>query len=350
MIGAGGAWGLALLTKIHAWLLIPIVLLWAMARLGFRRGFLAFLGWLGVGLLVFVAGWPWLWHDGLARFIRFLGTGVDRATIQVAYLGQVYEDREVPWHYPWVYFLTTVPLGLHLLGTVGVATFWKYRLEDRFPWLILGSIGFLLALFSTRVPVYDGERLFLMVFPLWAIVIGRGFSRIREVFGTSRTRRVALGLTLASQGFGVIALHPFQLSYYNLLVGGLPGAERLGLELTYWNDAVDDSLLNELAARARPGETAALVPTLYPGQGIMTTSRRLAARGLILGDQESAAKADWLVVSRRVAYWSPATLDALKNARPVVHRRRQGVWLSALYRRERPPAEPPFLENSFRMR
>ncbi len=41
------------------------------------------------------------------------------------------------------------------------------------------------------------------------------------------------------QGYGVVTIHPFGLSYYNLLVGGLPGAERLGLELTYWGDAVD---------------------------------------------------------------------------------------------------------------
>ena len=42
------------------------------------------------------------------------------------------------------------------------------------------SIGLFLVVFSTRVPVYDGERLFLIVFPLWAVFIGRGFAAVWE--------------------------------------------------------------------------------------------------------------------------------------------------------------------------
>ena len=53
---------------------------------------------------------------------------------------------------------------------------------------------------------------------------------------------------LVAQGFGVVATYPFGLSYYNVLVGGLPGAERLGLEVTYWSDAVD----RRAAGPARP--------------------------------------------------------------------------------------------------
>ena len=68
----------------------------------------------------------------------------------------------------------------------------------------------------------------------------------------------------------------------------LPGAERLGLELTYWNDAVDQVLLDRLAREAgRPDASAALVPTLYPGQGILTTNRALAQAGIILQDEQA---------------------------------------------------------------
>ena len=51
---------------------------------------------------------------------------------------------------------------------------WRSRRDDPFPLLLAGSIALFLVVFSTRVPVYDGERLFLLVFPLWAILIGRG--------------------------------------------------------------------------------------------------------------------------------------------------------------------------------
>ena len=76
-------------------------------------------------------------------------------------------------------------------------------------------------------------------------------------------------------------MHPFGLSYYNALVGGLPGAERLGLELTYWSDAIDNVLLDRLARDGAAGDSAAMAPTLYPGQGKLTTgfNRTLARRG-----------------------------------------------------------------------
>ncbi len=264
-----------------------------------------FATWAATGLAFFFGGWPWLWHDTASRFLRFLGTGVDRASIQVLYFGTVYADHDVPWHYPWFYFAVTVPLGLHLFGIAGLWKSAKERRADRFPWLLVGSIALFLVLFSTRIPVYDGERLFLIVFPLWAVLIGRGFAWLWEIARGKVGRSLGLGLVLAGQAYGVLAVHPFGLSYYNALVGGLPGAERLDLELTYWGDAVDRVLLNRLARLVPPAATVALVPTLYPGQGIATTTRVMARRTILLSDEDAALRAGWVVVSRRTAYWRP---------------------------------------------
>ena len=76
--------------------------------------------WAATGLALFVLGWPWLWYDSLARLKAFWGTGVDRLAIRVLYFGQVFADRDVPWHYPWFYFAATVPVGLHALGLLGL--------------------------------------------------------------------------------------------------------------------------------------------------------------------------------------------------------------------------------------
>ncbi len=194
----------------------------------------------------------------------------------------------MPWHYPWFYFATTVPIGLHALGLIGLTAGWRNRRADPFPGLLLSSIGLFLVLFSTRVPVYDGERLFLTVFPLWAIFIGRGFGAIWDLGEEAKLGKSGSFGDSRRKSFGLIAVYPFGLSYYNALVGGLPGAERLGLELTYWGDAVDPVLLDELVQVNHPNEPAALVPTLYPGQGIATTTRSMARHGLILGDQEQS--------------------------------------------------------------
>ena len=83
------------------------------------------------------------------------------------------------------------------------------------------------------MPVYDGERLFLHVFPAWAMLIGLGFGWLWDHGITGHRGRIVIGALMIGQGFGVVAMHPFGLSYYNMLVGGLPGARALGLEVTY---------------------------------------------------------------------------------------------------------------------
>ena len=229
---AGLAFGLALLTKIHAWFLPPIVLVWALTHLKPGRAIAqAVAAWTTVGLVTFFLGWPWLWFDPVGRLRAYLGTGVERISIQVLYFGHVYADLDVPWHYPWFYFASTVPVGLLALGASGLIRSWRERRSDGLPLLLSGTIAFFLLIFSTRIPVYDGERLFLVVFPLFAILVGRGFRSLWQRAG--RKGRLALVALLVGQGYGVVMIHPFGLSYYNLLVGGLAGSRmRLGLELT----------------------------------------------------------------------------------------------------------------------
>jgi 4-amino-4-deoxy-L-arabinose transferase-like glycosyltransferase len=332
-IEAGALWSLALLTKIHAWLLLPILAIWAFTRLSRQCAFRTIMVWTLTGVGLFLAGWPWLWYDIWARWKAYWGTSVQRATIMVEYFGQIMADRDVPWHYPWVYFAVTVPIGLQFLGICGLVAGWRQRRVDRFPWLLAATIVVFLGLFSTRIPVYDGERLFLHVFPAWAMLIGLGFGRLWQRWGTLRSGRYLLAGLLVTQCYGVLALHPFGLSYYNMLTGGLPGAQRLGLELTYWSDAVDRVLLDRLAAEIRPGARAALAPTLYQGQGILTTTAALVRRDVVLQDDEAAKGSEWVVISRRRAYWKPDLTARLESGmgQRIFTRNRQGVWLSALW-------------------
>jgi 4-amino-4-deoxy-L-arabinose transferase-like glycosyltransferase len=346
MAAAGAVWALVLLTKIHGWLLLPILAVWSLRWLPPRRAFSAMSLWSVTGISLFWVGWPWLWYDSFARLQEYFGSSVTRATIMVQYFGHVVPDRDVPWHYPWFYFAVTVPLGLHALGGLGIAWGWKKRSTEALPMLLAGTIVAFLALFSTRIPVYDGERLFLHIFPAWALLIGLGFGRLWNHPRANPRRRFLLGGFLLIQSYGVFALYPFELSYYNALVGGLPGAQRLGLELTYWNDAVDHVLLDRLAHEAAPRSVVALVPTLYKGQGTLTTNSALFQREIILKDEDAGLYAEWLVVSRRTAYWRPEIKDRLTagGGKLVVTRSRQGVWLSALWqfpaRHPEPPARP----------
>ncbi len=332
MAFSGVFWGLALLTKIHGWLLPPVVLAWVLVRLPIRRAIPAMALWGLVGLAVFFAGWPWLWYDSWDRLSAYLATGVRRDPIRVLYFGSIYADREVPWHYPWVYFGATVPVGLLILGGIGASRGVRDRRDDPFGLLLLGTIVGWLVLFSTKVPIYDGERLFLPAFPLLALLVGRGFAAVWDDLTNRPTWKAALVAATLFQAVGVVTIHPFGLSYYNVLVGGLPGAEKLGLELTYWGDSVDRVLLDRLAREAQAGSPCALAPTLVPEQGRAMTTRKMAQKPVALDDQEALDRSEWVVLYRRDAYWTPE-MRALASRPPAFVRSRQGVWLSGLWRR-----------------
>lgn len=331
---AGVCWGLAILTKIHGWLLVPLVLGWTLYRLPLRRAVPAVLLWMTCGLATFVAGWPWLWYDTLDRLRAYALTGVERTPILVQYFGSVYQDVDVPWHYPWFYVVSTVPLGVLFFAGSGLVTAWKERRGRVWPALVLLAVLLLLTVFSTGVAVYDGERLFLPVFPLVAVFSGIGFQALWDRWAGRRGFRSALVVFLGAQSIGLVSTFPFGLSYYNLLVGGLPGAERLGLELTYWGDAVDPVLLDELAQRAQPEDSSALAPTLAPTQGLASTTRRLAQKKMALADQQAAESSEWVVIYRRAVYWTPEVRELVRSEKPIAVRTCLGVWLSGLWHRQ----------------
>lgn len=327
---AGVAWGLALLTKIHAVLLPPLVLLDALLRPreSARRRAVGLTLWTFAGLGVFLAGWPWLWFDSVDRLTAYLSTSTERLSLSVLYFGRVYADHDAPWHYPWVYFALVVPIGLHLLAAVGLASAWRMRRHDPLPLVLAASIVEFLALFSTRAPVYDGERLFLHVFPAWAIMAGLGFDDLWQR-ARRRWQRVGLAVFLAAQGYGLITTFPCGLSYYNGLVGGLSGATRRGLEPTYWGDSLTSGFMRRVAEIVEPNAVIAVAPSLhhlYP-PALMTES--LSRKHATLVPQEQVAQADWLIVFRREPYLNN-TIRRLADRPAQATVTRQGTWLAKL--------------------
>src|SRR5262249_31894594 len=129
-------------------------------------------------------------------------------------------DSELPRHYPWVLFGVSVPVGLHLMGLVGAWQQLRRGWSDGRGCLLGSAVLFPLVVFSVPgVPVYDGVRLFLMVFPMWALFAGQGaaamFSWLRERWQPHGAGALVVGF-FAFQTIGIIHYHPFQLSYFNL--------------------------------------------------------------------------------------------------------------------------------------
>lgn len=339
---AGLALGAAMLTKIQGALIPVPIAIWALCHWR-TRAIWPLAVWGAVGLAIFYLFWPWLWFDPYHRFLEYMARTTQRAVLYVWYFGQRYADRDVPWHYPAVLFFTTVPLGLQALGALGLMKGPTPPWRERHAQLIVAAILFPLILFSLpHIAVYDGARLFLVVFPLWAIFIGRGGAMAWAWLRRRFSRRVALtmaGCFLAGQAWGLVAEWPCFLSYYNLAVGGLRGAAGLGLELDYWGEAVTRDFVEQVVQTVPEGARIDVTPVLLPHglqlDEMLKQSPLLRRRGIVLSAYavDVPRHADYLLVFRRMADLSPSLQEMTARTPPLVAVRRSGVLLAGLYGR-----------------
>jgi len=217
--------------------------------------FAPLVGWLGN------PGW---WRETLPRMAHYYWISKERRgvlpDIQILYAGQVYEFS-LPWENAWVLIGITVPAGILLASIAGLI--WSIRRfrKDLLPAYFLVHLVTLPALRMLPTPAHDGVRLllptffFLSAFAAWGIVATADL-----VAQSTRLRpRYALGLlsflVLGSAAVETYRIHPYELSYYNELIGGPRGAWNRGFEMTYWFDAFDDKVLAELNRELPPRAT-----------------------------------------------------------------------------------------------
>ena len=343
--------GLALLTKIQAILLGPPVIAWALWR--FRsRAVLPLACWGTIGAAVFLAGWPWLWLDPIHHLAEYFARTTDRAQLSVFYLGQKTDDTSVPWHYTPVLFAVSVPIGLHALAIWALMSrAWKWWTDTKAV-LLVAAIAFPIALFALPgVAVYDGTRLFLIVFPLWAILIGHGAALVADwcqqhvtALSHNTSRLVPAAILLAS-GWGLVATHPCGLAFYNLAVGGPKGAHTLGFEPTYWGDSLTRNFLVEVAKQVPDHDTIAVFPSLHPTQWTKFSKHVRAwdnsSLQLALYGTPDAKHAQWVMVFRRKADLPEFLRNTPHQLELTAEVRRAGVQLAALYRIQSDPNHTP---------
>jgi len=268
----GVVWGLALATKFPAFLIPIPLLLWA--HLYHRQSYhnnvfsMVFLS-----PLVMIACQPYLWHRTPTRIVEFLLASVSRAySLETSYtsffFGQLYFTTDLPWYYSFFMTAITIPEAILALILVGLITIpWaKARREVMVLFLFNVVLILVTGLFPGAV-LYDVNRLLLPVLPFLAVIAGAGFfflaryliERIQTIMILQRIKYLRpklIGvlslLVLIPPAFDLMVYHPFELSYYNRLVGGLRGAHRRGLEVTYFMEAFTPKFLKFLNEELPP--------------------------------------------------------------------------------------------------
>lgn len=331
--------GLALLTKMHAIFLPPIFVLWALWN--WRMNAVLPILCAGVtSFAVFFVGWPWLWIDPVGHLIEYFARSTERSIVYCYYLGERYADRDVPWHYPWVMFVVTTPLFYLITGAVGlcsrVGKDQLRMLSTRSGQLLLLSLLFPLFVFTLPITRYDGVRLFLMAWPFFAIFTGLGTARLVQWLHKKwgRVAVVSFVALFMTPLYSLISLHPVQLSYYSELVGGLRGAQRLGMEPTYWGDAVTPNFLKDACEHLPEGATLEVAPVLHRLQlEFMRRNSWLRHRPDLelraYDDARNDLSPNVLVIRRHADPWASLTPPP-EGTEVLAQEQRSGVVLSEL--------------------
>jgi hypothetical protein len=312
--------GLGLGSKASLWVLPPVMALWMLVEGDWRGGWrLAVV--LVTAALVWLLVCPMWWGSPVAGPLAFLRTSFGRAgeiwAIDSYYLGHVYWGS-LPWHNGLVLpLVATPPLTLVLAGAGGVST-----REGRL--LAMGALVLPFLRMLPGTPGHDGVRLLLPSLYCLAPLAGLGFRRLVPLGRAGAGAAVFLLVSCLEVGL----YHPFEISYYSELVGGLRGAAGLGFETTYWFDALNPRALREIQARLPQGASVWTFPS-YPGYPFLR-KWGLWREDLSSGGEGSA----FLILYGRRASLEARTdlLRVYQEQPPLWAQTCQGVELVGLYR------------------
>ncbi len=359
----GVAFGLAEAIKLNATFMPVALVIWFLI---FRRRWsivlrLFLMGL--VGILVFVAVWPWLYTHTWSRIVEYVLFHVDHFKIGQWYFGHFYQPP--PWHFVFVMLWAVVPLTIFLLAILGMMRAGRGRSDHGLVWLLIISALVSIAPFAIgQSLLYDNERLFMPVFPFLAGLAGVGFGWLgKKLAGWLQklgkpawivpSNLVLAILMILPQTIGMAGLYPHLLSYYSEGVGGLRGATALGLESTYWCETYA-SALPYINAHAEPGDRIWVEPWSYDILIYYQTIGKLRSDVRILNEYPADSvfrpyvtspvvgtylQADWWIFQSRQSQYgwygqSYPILLFLEKKTPVLEVNYQGVPLMRLYHRD----------------
>lgn len=318
--------GLALDTKHNAWMLpaviVPHLLVVGHARF-WRTRSLAFLKPLACGLVlgpsVFVALWPWLWHDTQARFHEYTAFHLNHVYYNMEFLHKNYAGPPSPILYLPVLIFASVPTVTLALWAFGLVLMIKpltkvlrraigapHRISGAGERLGLDLLAMLVPLgpfFLPATPIFGGTKHWMPAYPFMALFAARGIfyvGRGLRAWLHARSRRftvkplfvsLLLAVTLTAAPLAETwHSHPFGLSAYVPAVGGTAGGASLGLNRQFWGFTTQ-SLAPWFEANTKPGDRIYIHDTTGAAWSQMVAENRLPPGRIAVGTISEASVA-----------------------------------------------------------
>ncbi len=345
-VGFGMALGLAAGTKFTGWFAVVPPASWV-ALVETRQSFGERVGLrtLSVGLpiavlMLYVIQPPW-WFEPWSGPARFLASNLSRARTQplaTLYLGRVY-DFALPWHNTIVLTAVTSPVLVLALGITGATVCVARRKRE--PWAMIWPLSWVTLMIIRALPSapgHDGIRLILPSIASLAILAALGLAWVRERFRETRWRWLAPFLAAVAIGeclVGIARTYPYTDSYYNVAFGGLPGAERSGLELTYYWETAGSELFQWAAGEARGGQVTLAFAMDDTVHNLLREWGKIPHNVRIVDLNSPAVgkplRPDFFVLQRRRGLYYPSDAWLDRQGHPVFTIRREGVDLLRVY-------------------
>ena len=252
----GVFWGCAMATKFTGLLIPAPLVVWSIVyrqKPAIKNIAVA----LPFALLIPFLVNPGWWHDPIAKINAFLQASLLRhetIPIPTYFWGTTYSFSP-PWTYAWVMTAITIPVTTLFTFILGMVTLFTDKNNRSVTMLVFFNCVFPLFLtMMPNAPVHDGVRQFFYMLPFVAYFCGAGFYYFTEhivsaikAIAVRRATVIAVFLLLTLYpAYQTGRIHPYELCYYNELVGGVRGAHTLGMETTYWYDVVNSEFLDVL--------------------------------------------------------------------------------------------------------
>jgi 4-amino-4-deoxy-L-arabinose transferase-like glycosyltransferase len=355
LVGSGIAGGLALLTKSPAVLLpveiaaVAIVALTYRGKHQWRSTISALLVWGITAVGVWFVLWPAAWLDPIGVMTKIvqeaLSNGGDPQASGNFLLGQQIADPGLAFYPLALAFRSTPQAAIGLIAAV----IWLWlpqtaRRERRTVLLLAACVLVMVAILSSMAKKFD--RYALPTVPLLQIIAACGLAWLLKGIATlvrrnvhssaSRTRRswlgrAAWGIGTLFLGIQVLCYHPYELAYYNPLLGG--GATAQKIVPVGWGEGYD---LAMEYIRAQPGGCS--LPTVV-WYRVLIEGLSCGSSSIRMGDVSEEIGASYVILY--IDQWQrgyyPEATNLIRSRGMLIHTVQiRGIDYAQIYRMPQP--------------
>ncbi|MEC4802886.1 MAG: hypothetical protein SAJ12_15550 [Jaaginema sp. PMC 1079.18] len=247
------------------------------------------------------------------------------------FMGQNWSSQDLPWYYLLRWIAISIPVFFQVFFWVGlILIIFKFKsfnpLQKATVILVLLQICLIPAIAILRdSTIYGGMRQFLFILPGVAVITSSSLLWIYQILQPQFLRWFAVGLTAVLLSIiivDMVALHPYEYSYFNRAVGGIAQAGKY-YDTDYWGTSLSEGMkwLNE---NGKPNSTV-LVGGSFHSARIYADSQKFTLYEMDNPEQKLTGNPDYYLTLHK---WNLP--EKYSECQTIHEIQRQGIILTSI--------------------